>query len=276
MKGLIEYIPTQTERQALTRFITESSEGSIMSLSECERFMISLLPISKVQEKMSVMHFKLHFPTAIKDFDLILATLSKACDEVLLSTKLRKILGAILKIGNHLNRAGQIPQSTDTFAFALESLATLSQVKAWDKKTTLLSYISSIILRWNENTLNIKNDIPHVLKVSSLNGNDYEESLKGLLEQLNRIQRTVDMIDTNDNDVFLSEATSALNRLNNLNIHLREKFEKVLDYLAENRNVKPMDLFCSLSSFCNDLESVRLLLLQKDGVGKNRISRRLC
>jgi hypothetical protein len=254
VKGLLEYIPNPKERQALNSFLSNSDDNSISSLSECERFMVSLLPVNHVKEKMEVMLFKLQFPSAVKDYTTVIVTLSKACDEILCSQKLKKLLGTILKIGNHLNHAGVIPKVNDTVAFELDSLAKLKQVKAWDRKTTVLLYISSLIFKWNEPVLSIKDDFPNVLKVLSFNENDYEETLNALIQQMNSVQKI--MLDLNivPTTKFFLDASETLDDLNESSSLLKKKFDEVLDYLAASRSLKPMELFCSLSSFCNDIE----------------------
>lgn len=256
MKGLLEYIPTPKERQALNAFLSSGDDTSILSLSECERFMVSLFPVDHVKEKMEVMLFKLQFPSAIKDLSTVIGTLCRGCDEILRSQKLKRLLGTILKIGNHLNQAGVIPKSNDTVAFELESLAKLKQVKAWDRKTTVLSYISSILFKWNEPVLSIKDELPNVLKVLSFNENDYEESLTTLTQQMNAIQKIMsDIDDIAPSTKFFLDAAGALDDLNKSNMMLKRKFGEVLEYLAETSNLKPIELFSTLSSFCNDIES---------------------
>jgi hypothetical protein len=255
VKGLLEYIPTPKERQALNAFLSSGDDASILSLSECERFMVSLFPVDHVKEKMEVMLFKLQFPSAVKDLSTVIGTLCRGCDEILHSQKLKRLLGTILKIGNHLNQAGSIPKSKDTVAFELESLAKLKQVKAWDRKTTVLSYISSILFKWNEPVLGIKDDLPNVLKVLSFNENDYEESLTALIQQMKAIQKIMSDIDIAPTTKFFLDAAGALDDLNNSNMTLKTKFGEVLEYLSESRNLKPIELFCTLSSFCNDIES---------------------
>jgi hypothetical protein len=192
----------------------------------------------------------------MKDYTKFIGTLSRACDEILHSQKLKMILGTVLKIGNHLNQAGVIAQANDALAFELESLAKLKQVKAWDRKTTVLSYVSSIIFKWNEPVLSIKDELPNVLKVSSFNENDYEESLNTLTQQMISVQKIMSDYDIVPTTKFFLDASEALDDLNKSNLLLKKKFGEVLEYLAENRSLKPIELFCSLSSFCNDIESV--------------------
>jgi len=79
-------------------------------------------------------------------------------------------------------------RKTNAGGFSIESLTKLSQVKAWDKKTTLLFYITSTIQKWNEPLLDVKDELPNVLKTQNMM--DYETSLRTLEQQLESVRST--------------------------------------------------------------------------------------
>jgi hypothetical protein len=76
---------------------------------------------------------------------------------------LKKLLGIVLEFGNKLNTAAQGPEDKAN-AFALDSLLKLKQTKAFDKKTTFLNYIVSIVERNDESLLDFAKDIQTVIK----------------------------------------------------------------------------------------------------------------
>ena len=78
-----------------------------------------------------------------------------ACDEVKGSRRLQRIFQIILMLGNKLNHDGEdAPGDGDgsaaggtgggAAAFTLRSLLALSQAKAFDKRTTVLSYLVKV------------------------------------------------------------------------------------------------------------------------------------
>jgi len=132
-------------------------------------------------------------------------TLSQACDEILTSNRLLKLLGVILKVGNRLNHAGVETIKTNAGGFAIESLRKLNQVKAWDKKTTLMMYISSIIQRWNCSLMDVKDELSNVLKSQKVS--DYILTLCGLEEQLVDVRKTVLSLQANGPEDCEDETT---------------------------------------------------------------------
>ena len=67
-----------------------------------------------------------------------------ACEEVLGSRRLRRLLTIVLKIGNTLNAGGSAPTVE---AFTLDSLLKLEHAKAFDNRTTILQYLVAVIER---------------------------------------------------------------------------------------------------------------------------------
>lgn len=180
------------------------------------------------------------------------------------------MLGVILKVGNRLNRAGVETIKTDAGGFAIESLRKLNQVKAWDKKTTLMMYISSIIQRWNGSLLDVKDELSTVLKAQKVS--DYIPTLCGLEEQLVDVRKTVlslqvkgsgecaDDITILQNSrvgLFVLNSSSTLEGVRRASDDLENKFMTVVRYLAQKGDIKPVTLFDIIASFSLELDSTR-------------------
>jgi hypothetical protein len=108
-------------------------------------------------------------------------------------------------VGNRLNRVCEhanittpsSPRTTIDFSscdangFSIELLSKLNQVKAWDKKTTILYYIALLIQRSNyESLLNVKDDLLHVIKAESINS-DHAKLISYLEIKLDRANATM-------------------------------------------------------------------------------------
>ena len=228
----------------------------------------------------------------------------KACDELLESSSLRKILGIILKVGNRLNKASEdyplsVPASTITTkqdsnanGFSIDSLPKLNQVKACDKKTTILKYIISLIQRSNPLLLNVKDDLPHVFKAHLITS-DHEKSLSLLEKQLSSARSMLpSLLETTahyDNDDEEEEEVGHKGHLNKengrrkshgknvltnvesfihdaselLDIVLQEyneckaKLKFVLEYFSTDFNVTPPHcLFGIVANFCKEIDDL--------------------
>eukprot|EP01083_Nonionella_stella_P100532 283648_1 len=270
--SMIEFIPTREERKALGAYLDSGQDPSI--LCECEKFMVSMMKVQKPKEKMEAMLFKYQFPSMVEDLGSTITILSNACKEILASSRLPKLFAVILKVGNRLNRAGNRSIKTEAGGFAIESLHELTEVKAWDKKTTLLMYLARIARRWNESLLHLNDELPHVLKTLDWQITmDYDSSLSSLEKQLLEVRSTALSLPNSNSDNgscaseecllqesslgrFVLQASDTLDQLRIENDELEITFKCVLQYLAQKEDINAVDLCKSIASFCSNLNVI--------------------
>jgi hypothetical protein len=113
-----------------------------------------------------------HLLALVSDARLI----HNACDEIMSASRFRKVLGIVLNLGNLLNTAGSSSQNV-AGALKVESLLTLHQAKAFDKKTTFLQYAASVIRRNSPTLLQFKDDLCALTLAKNVN---WEQSLDEL------------------------------------------------------------------------------------------------
>jgi hypothetical protein len=218
-----------------------------------------------------------------------MATMLGACKELCTSVRLRKFLGVVLKVGNRLNKAGNDRISSKT-AFSISSLPELNQVKAWDKKTTILSYIVALIHKAsNGEILNVRNDLPNVIKSQKMSLN-FEGQLQDLSQQIDKMFQTALILAPPDFETRQEESNTsteliklrasplgtfvldAKQRLLSLQANhnvVTTGYVHVLEYFAESE-MSPNTLFTCITSFCDDLEAVKATLAKlktSKGVG---------
>ena len=209
-----------------------------------------------------------------------MATMLGACKELCTSVRLRKFLGVVLKVGNRLNKAGNDRISSKT-AFSISSLLELNQVKAWDKKTTILSYIVALIHKAsNGEILNVRNDLPNVIKSQKMSLN-FEGQLQDLSKQIDKMFQTALILAPPDFETrqeepntrstellklrasplgtFVLDAKQRLLSLQANHNVVTTGYEHVLEYFAESE-MPPNTLFTCITSFCDNLESVKATL----------------
>jgi hypothetical protein len=181
-------------------------------------------------------------------------------------------MGAILKIGNRLNRAGVESLKTNADGFTVESLTKLNQVKT-NQKTTLLFYVASIIQRWNAPLLCVKDEMPNVLKAQNVTA--HETTLKSLEQELEGIKKIAQSFDvrvkgegdSSEISAFVHQASESVSKLREASNVFDTMFDDVRSYLALENNVKPNALFATMTSFCNDLNVIHSQL-KKEGKRK--------
>jgi hypothetical protein len=111
-----------------------------------------------------------------------------ACDELKNSDHLRKLLGIVLNLGNHLNTAVATGKQK-AGAFLLNSLLKLSQATAFDKKTTFIQYIVLVVQQNNEDLLHFKGDISTALKAEKIYRDQCLSDLEDVENQLENVRR---------------------------------------------------------------------------------------
>lgn len=142
VSGLNPFAPTEAEAEALLGLMKVSPVFRV----EAEAFMAELLRIENAKQKMDALLFMKRFPACMDELKNDALVLGQACDEIMNSSSLRKILDAILHVGNKLNSAGDSTKPP-VQAISLEFLNKLHQAKAFDKSTTFLEYVARILRR---------------------------------------------------------------------------------------------------------------------------------
>ena len=209
-----------------------------------------------------------------------MTSMLKACEELCTAKRLRKLLGIVLKVGNRLNKAGNDSVTSKT-AFSILSLTELNQVKAYDNKTTILTYIAMLIFKTsNEDFLNLREELPNVIKSQKMSLNFYAQ-LKDLSQKVDEMfklaltlvpagsensgdERDAELLKLHNTSLgrFIIEAKETLLSLQDNHEVLKTRYENVLEYFAE-KEMSPSTLFSCITSFCDDLESVKMTFTKK-------------
>mmetsp|Transcript_3459 Transcript_3459/g.7245 ORF Transcript_3459/g.7245 Transcript_3459/m.7245 type:complete len:1710 (-) Transcript_3459:52-5181(-) len=191
VQGIIEYMPTPTERKSLRNYMKSGqgdSEEKFEKLCECEKFMVAMISVKQSRMKMRALLFKLQFRGCIQDLAHDVFSVEKACDELNNSVKLRKLFGIVLNVGNRLNTAGPSDKRKAS-AFSIQSLLKLNQAKAFDNKTTFLQYVVLVVQRNNEKLLNFKDDLPTVAKADKIYWDQCINELEEMETQLEIVRK---------------------------------------------------------------------------------------
>lgn len=296
VQGILEYIPTKDEKHALRKYMTTSNKDSADAfdeLCECEKFMVAMMTVKHSKEKVRALLFKLQFRQCVSDLDADVSMVEKACDELKNSSRLRKLLGIVLNIGNRLNTAGPTKKGK-AGAFTIDSLLKLNQAKAFDKKTTFLQYIVLIVLRHNSSLADFADDLPSVLKADKIYWDQIESDLEEVENQLENVRKIAlhevfgkrkrkgDDDDISQNSMSLEQEVEAL-RSTKIGIFTlqaikivsalresvestRSKFKKLLQYFGEddNKKMNPHELFEIMSIFAKDFNTAKDAVMEKE------------
>ena len=309
VQGILEYIPTKQEKQSLRKYMTSSDKDSADAfddLCECEKFMVAMMTVKHSREKVRALLFKLQFRQCVSDLESDVVLVEKSCDELKESTKLRKLLGIVLNIGNRLNTAGPTNKGK-AGAFTIESLLKLNQAKAFDKKTTFLHYIVLVVLRHNDSLTSFKDDLSSVLKSDKIYWDQIETDLEEVENQLENVRKIalhevfgkrrrssrkrnkgeddemsqdsmsleeeVEALRSTRIGIFTLQAIKIISALRESVEITRSKFRLVLEYFGvdDNKKMHPHELFKIICLFTKNFMSAKeeVLKLEREKAKQN-------
>ncbi|KAL2939997.1 Formin-like protein 17 [Bienertia sinuspersici] len=122
VENLIKFCPTKEEMELLKGY-----KGDKENLGKCEQFFLELMKVPRVEAKLRVFSFKIHFNTQIRS-----------------SVKLKRVMQTILSLGNALNQGTARGAAV---GFRLDSLLKLTDTRSRNNKMTLMHYLCKIQLK---------------------------------------------------------------------------------------------------------------------------------
>lgn len=121
-----------------------------------EKFMLKLLDLMPTfQLKIKLWLFQRKFPTEMQRLLALQQTAVAGFDKLLTNCKLRKLLGAVLQIGNCLNAGNAKKGQAD--GFKIKDLQLTTSIKD-DKGTSILQFICEKLQRDDQDFVNFKSD----------------------------------------------------------------------------------------------------------------------
>jgi len=173
------------------------------------------------------------------------------------SDRLTRLLLFALKLGNTLNAMGG--RGKDVVAITLDSLLKLHEAKAFDKKTSVLQYLVTIIDKNDKDILNVSTDLLPALKAERIMLELLTKSIADLQEGLDSIQNMTDE-HCKGNTPMKSFVSSADTRLRSLSCDVqkcKQAYADLLTYFGENPKMPLNEFFSTLARFIAMFESAR-------------------
>eukprot|EP00742_Colponemidia_sp_Colp-10_P015565 GILJ01017777.1.p1 GENE.GILJ01017777.1~~GILJ01017777.1.p1 ORF type:complete len:492 (-),score=79.56 GILJ01017777.1:28-1359(-) len=284
--SLMALVPTKQEMEPILAYT-----GEVDKLGKAERFFIEMYKVPRLKQRIEAFIFKRQFNNKIEEIDQDLTTIQKATDQVRDSVRFQSLLQYILYVGNYLNQGSGQPAR----GISLSSLDKLTDVKANDKKQTILHFLINCFEKSKPELLNFAEDITDVqfAKTVDLEGiaaevRELENGMKVVQRELQTdatpkaengdVQPADTVQDTfkQSMDVFASRAQALLSSLSDRLAKLRADFSACKKFYAEDDSVKTEPFFNRISIFIHSFESVkkeRAEVLEKELKKKQREER---
>eukprot|EP01053_Blabericola_migrator_P001788 Blabericola_migrator_1__1787@NODE_1484_length_4445_cov_14_403381_g974_i0_p7_GENE_NODE_1484_length_4445_cov_14_403381_g974_i0NODE_1484_length_4445_cov_14_403381_g974_i0_p7_ORF_typecomplete_len133_score26_92FH2/PF02181_23/3_5e29AnkUBD/PF18418_1/0_77AnkUBD/PF18418_1/9_8e02_NODE_1484_length_4445_cov_14_403381_g974_i018682266 len=103
---LITCAPLPEETKAISEYI--KSGGDITKVDRPEQFVAAMMGVPLFKQRLAAFQYVATFQDAIDELMIPLERFKKACQDVLDSQRLKKLLMAIVKIGNILNQVDAV------------------------------------------------------------------------------------------------------------------------------------------------------------------------
>ena len=152
--------------------------GPVASLGVVEKYMLEMMKLPQAHCMLSNMSYRMQFNDRRDGLQGSIDLVCQACTELMQSVRLKKLLKVILRVTNQLN-AGHEPVRGIT----LDSLLKLRQLKAADRKTSVLQYVFQLLQRHDATCLEFFDDL------CSLGGAAKLSSVEGLNDELHTMQK---------------------------------------------------------------------------------------
>lgn len=197
-----------------------TSEG----LGRAEQFFLAVMKVPRFSQKLSAFIFLLQFEESASTLFSNLHTLSRACQEVTASKKLKMILKRFLAIGNVMNESAGKPLAS---GISLDSLIKTAKMKGKDGKTTILDSVVSNRLELAD----FRSDMPTMRDAMRLDLNDLTSNLKELENGINAIEHTIaaEKADVDSSDDWLISHASGkfLEKLKPFRAHAMSELDNI-------------------------------------------------
>jgi len=267
--------PQDEEIRSIQNYLKSSDNANEELLDKPELFLLKLSSIPAYRERINCLCIQNRFLESITSIEYRLNNLSKICDELITSEKVKKILGTVLACGNSMNAMNK--EISDADGFDLEILAKLKDVKSKNNKTNLLNYIVNHYVNKidNDKTIFPLPDLSAIKSLSQTSFNELEKELEKLINNIKYIEQHVldsNIFDEKQNDESLFEPfkSKIIDFVKNSKIKLKEQedncitfklrfFNLVASYAMkpkENESEITLNYFFSIwATFINDFKT---------------------
>ena len=130
-----------------------------------ERYFAEIRDVPRLEQRIKCMLFARTAESTLEKVDEQQTIVHEVCHEVKTCTPFLKLLQAVLELGNHLNRGSH---RAGAVGFKLDALLKLADIKAVDKKTSLLQFVIDQMRKQDPSIDTLADAMPHVKAASTI------------------------------------------------------------------------------------------------------------
>lgn len=267
LRAMTRYLPTPDEVARI------KDHGDVSKLAKADQYFAQIISIPRLSERLNCMVYRRKLELDIEELRPELEHLRNASKELRASLRFKRVLQAVLAVGNALN--------TSTFRGGAQGFQLDALMKLKDTKTTkggptcptLLHYLARLLLRTDPSLTTFIDELPNLEAAARLSVDTIMQTVDafqlGLQKIRNEIEklRQIQSISSNDRFIvvmepYVSEQAPRVEALKNMAATLRGELQLLLIYYGENANSpeapKYEDFFGMIASFSSSLQKCAL------------------
>eukprot|EP01133_Synstelium_polycarpum_P016880 gene16880-20072_t len=269
IKTLMNNVPTEEDFALI-----KSSEVPVANLDKPERWILDMQSLVKenLRERLRAWLFQLEFSDLHANIVSSVAALSTATADTRSCENLRRVLGVVLALGNHMNGGSARGQAD---GFSLEILDNLSTTKDIDNKQTLLEYVARVALDKYPKVIGLADELEALrgvqLSVSDMQA-DMAEIESGFSSAKAAMTKAMEVVSSDGEfaktvPAFMTTAETEIKRAKDMMKDVVERFYSLQEYFgypkSANSSLTCQQFFGSIHGFVTNLTKM-VLKLEKE------------
>ncbi|KAI9467190.1 hypothetical protein BJY52DRAFT_1236932 [Lactarius psammicola] len=250
LKAMERQLPTTEEITRLKDF------EDVSKLAKADQYFFQIMDIPSIADRLKCMIYRRRLELDVEEIRPELDILHSASRELKTSQKFKRVLQAVLTVGNALNGSSFRGGARGFRLEALLKLRETKSVKGGAECPTLLHYVARVLLRTDPTLVTFLEDMPHI-----------EAAARDLLQVELRRAKGVRVSPARDRFIdvmepFILRERVTIDAVSKLGSALEADLKNLLVYYGETPDSpdspKPEDFFALILSFSSSLQKAAL------------------
>ncbi|TFY71361.1 hypothetical protein EVG20_g1662 [Dentipellis fragilis] len=266
LKAIGRQLPTAEEIVRLKDF------EDVSKLAKSDQYFYQIMDIPRLAERLDCMIYRRRLELDIEELRPELDIVRNAARELKSSLRFKRVLQAVLSIGNALNGSSFRGRAQGFKLDALVKMRETKTVKGGPDCPTLLHYLARALLRTDPSLVTFVEDMPHLEAAARVSVQTLAASITALVNGLDNINAEINNSRASRTlpqdhfvDVmtpFVRQNSASVEAMKNMGSAIEVELRSLLAYYGETPESpeapKPEDFFALILSFSSSLQKAAL------------------
>ncbi|KAJ3876959.1 formin homology 2 domain-containing protein [Lentinula edodes] len=267
LRAISKQLPTSDEVMRIQDF------NDVSKLAIADQYFAEIIIIPRLSERLECMLFRRRLDLELEELRPELNILRTACLQLRNSQKFKRVLNAVLAVGNALNGSSFRGGARGFQLDALMKLKETKTVRGGAECPTLLHYLAKVLLRTDPSLLTFIEEMPHLEAAARASVQTTVQAVNSLVTGLNQVKNETNELkrlrDIRPNDQFvqimqpfISHVSPGVEALKTMAVTVEAGLRSLLAYYGENPDSpeapKSEDFFGLILSFSSSLQKCSL------------------